>query len=396
MNEEVTIEITLYDDHRRNILLQLPLDWKVSKETKEKKEIQRSEPKNKGTADHNDYRLSYELISPDNQSSQSFHVFPSPSESSNIFSFVPTQIGEYRLSVLSCGQHIRSSPLYILVGSSSLSSSPSPIIPSSLTDLTGSVVKIINNIHPISVIFYKEHLFLTDVQYNEVLMIDCKWNIVRRLGRNILTYPYGISIATISETAYNIFVTDTISHCVFVLDQNGNFLGKYGSKGDRNGEFTYPHGILERDGLLYVADCLNHRIQILNASNGSFIKMFGGEIKYPYFLSTNDHHELFITSNHRIDVFSMTGVYLRTLESLMGNINTPCGITVTSSRDTSVVVCDNGNHRILILDKEGKTLRTFGSLGGGSNQFRYPIDIEYFKGMLAICDTSNKRLIVVK
>jgi len=53
------------------------------------------------------------------------------------------------------------------------------------------------------------------------------------------------------------------------------FLQVFGSKGNGDGQFTYPHGVVVgQQGYYIVADHNNHRIQIFN-SQGQFVRKFG-------------------------------------------------------------------------------------------------------------------------
>ena len=55
-----------------------------------------------------------------------------------------------------------------------------------------------------------------------------------------------------------------------------SFVGKFGSKGSKAGQFELPYGIAIMDNKIYVADRHNHRIQIFNR-NGNYIGGFGSE-----------------------------------------------------------------------------------------------------------------------
>jgi sugar lactone lactonase YvrE len=49
------------------------------------------------------------------------------------------------------------------------------------------------------------------------------------------------------------------------FDKNGKFLKAWGTKGSGRGQFNTPHGIdIDRNGLVYVADRGNRRIQIFD------------------------------------------------------------------------------------------------------------------------------------
>ena len=53
------------------------------------------------------------------------------------------------------------------------------------------------------------------------------------------------------------------NHCVSVFTKQGNFITSFGKKGSGDGQFIYPTGIaIDSDGVLYVCDYSNSRIQV--------------------------------------------------------------------------------------------------------------------------------------
>ena len=59
-------------------------------------------------------------------------------------------------------------------------------------------------------------------------------------------------------------VADNSNHCVYVFDSEDQLIREFGSNGFGNGQFNGPQGVaFYNDNHLYVADCVNHRIQSL-------------------------------------------------------------------------------------------------------------------------------------
>ena len=87
----------------------------------------------------------------------------------------------------------------------------------------------------------------------------------------------------------------------------------WGSQGSGQSQFTYPTGICgSADGLVYVADINNHRVQVFNGRDGSFVRMWGSQ------------------------------------GSGQSQFNNPEGICF--SADGLVYVADNGNHRVQVFN----------------------------------------------
>eukprot|EP00058_Branchiostoma_floridae_P019821 XP_002605311.1 hypothetical protein BRAFLDRAFT_89047 [Branchiostoma floridae] len=69
----------------------------------------------------------------------------------------------------------------------------------------------------------------------------------------------------------NILVTDSTTHSVYIFDEFGKYLFKFGGKGSGKGQMLYANGICtDSSGHIIVADCRNSRVQIFN-SHGEYI-----------------------------------------------------------------------------------------------------------------------------
>ena len=193
------------------------------------------------------------------------------------------------------------------------------------------------------------------------------------LGNKLLK-PWGVAF---SEANNCIYIADSDNNCVQVY--NGNTyehiatLGEAGNSGNNNNKFKYPAkvAISTSDKRIYVADPLNHRIQVFNGNTTeyNFIGTLGktgqdgndyDHFKFPYGVSVSPFDNLVYvadTYNHRIQVFDGTTLkYISTLGSY-GKNNTqfhyPYSVTV-SPFDNRIYVADTDNHRIQIFEKKIK------------------------------------------
>ena len=106
-----------------------------------------------------------------------------------------------------------------------------------------------------------------------------------------------------------LIASDSSEHCIKVFDINGNFLYKFGNKGNRNGEFNTPRFLsVNKAGHLMVCD--NHRVQVFELS-GKFITKFGkkgrgpGEFDNPTSTAILSDGRIVVAdwSNNRIQIF---------------------------------------------------------------------------------------------
>jgi outer membrane protein assembly factor BamB len=138
---------------------------------------------------------------------------------------------------------------------------------------------------------------------------------------------------------------------------DGKFLLQIGRCGTAPGEFERASGVVWHDGLLYIADSFNNRIQIFS-DNGEFRAVFGGadshiDLGYPYALALGPQNDLFVIeySTARVSRFDLnTGRLLGRFGSPgrgEGQFATPWGIDVDSKG--TILVADTDNRRIVEL-----------------------------------------------
>ena len=168
-------------------------------------------------------------------------------------------------------------------------------------------------------------------------------------------YPMDIAFNTVSKKAY---VTDTISHCVQVLNYDLTFFSSFGKRGSGKGQFNYPHGIAcDSTGKVYVADSDNHRIQVFTVE-GKFLRMFHrcgdgtGELTGPEGVAIDSNNMVYVSEFgcHRVSVFTPEGVFVTSFGSHgegPGEFTYPRGLAVDNSG--FVYVCDHYNHRVQIF-----------------------------------------------
>mmetsp|Transcript_3944 Transcript_3944/g.6490 ORF Transcript_3944/g.6490 Transcript_3944/m.6490 type:complete len:561 (-) Transcript_3944:49-1731(-) len=124
-------------------------------------------------------------------------------------------------------------------------------------------------------------LLVCDSANHRVQVLDMDgFSMIREFG----SYGFGDGqfdsplAATITCTG-EILISDG-NNRIQVFDGKGGFLRSFGVRGKKDGFFHYPVGIAVNDeNALFVCDQGNHRIQVFNASDGSFIHKWGGSKK---------------------------------------------------------------------------------------------------------------------
>jgi len=139
------------------------------------------------------------------------------------------------------------------------------------------------------------------------------------------------------------------------LDESGRFVKSWGREGQGPGELSRPRALaLGPDGLLYVADACNHRVQVFTR-DGELVRQFGesgtgpGQLAYPYDVAFGPDGSLFVAEygNHRVQKFTAAGEPLGSVGGPgrgPGQLHSPWGLAVDAKG--RVHVLDTENHRV--------------------------------------------------
>jgi DNA-binding beta-propeller fold protein YncE len=195
-------------------------------------------------------------------------------------------------------------------------------------------------------------------------------------------------------------------------------LGVTGTAGTDNAHFHGPVPTLvdQASGRLFVADTLNHRVQVLDSSALTVLATIGvsgvsgsdnAHLNQPggvAFDATVDHLYVADTGNDRIQVFDATSfAYLATIgvNGVAGtdnvHFNQPTSVQVNASNH-QLYIADSGNHRVQIFDAPSigyvGTIGASGVTGTDNGHFNLPRDAELNPsvGQIMVADSGNSRV----
>lgn len=205
-------------------------------------------------------------------------------------------------------------------------------------------------------VFKDGRIAVSDTHYHRVVIFDRVGKVLKMsgsLGEEPGQFIYPVAVTQDEEENYYICEYGSNDR-VQKFSVNGEFLLQFGHFGTAPGEFQRPSGIVWHNDRVYVADAMNNRVQMFS-DTGEFIKVFlssdtGGALHYPYDLSLNSKHELYVIEYGagRLSKFDLNGNLLGRFGATgrgEGQFSTPWGLTTNSVGN--VYVADTGNRRIV-------------------------------------------------
>ncbi len=185
------------------------------------------------------------------------------------------------------------------------------------------------------------------------------------------------------------------------------FQGKFGAKsggffggGDGNA-LKAPRGIAVHEGVVYVADTGNDRIQLFGV-NGVFLqtlelsasqspaesKEIPYKLKQAVDIALDSVGQIYVldAGDSQVKVYAPSGRYLKSLPS----VGKPVALGVA---EDGVYVADDTTQVISKFDFEGKLAYTFGSKGEGKSQFKKIAGIAVEKGQQVFIGDQDKSLV---
>jgi DNA-binding beta-propeller fold protein YncE len=214
--------------------------------------------------------------------------------------------------------------------------------------------------------------------------------------------PEGIAVSPEGH----IFVADYTTGYIKKFDENYEWLKTFSNYGEAPGENRKSEFMDIYEGLLYMAEAGNHRVDVFDLE-GNFKFLFGGSgtdpgrMNNPEAAKVNSEGKVYVTDlkNDRMQVFSKDGKFLKTWGKTgtgPGEFKAPSGLAI--DKDDNVYVCEIGNNRIQLFDKDGNFITMWGKKGSGNGEFGnlHGMIVDKTSGWVYVADTENNRIQVFK
>ncbi|MCF8145708.1 MAG: SMP-30/gluconolactonase/LRE family protein [Deltaproteobacteria bacterium] len=184
--------------------------------------------------------------------------------------------------------------------------------------------------------------------------------------------PFNLIGIAVDADGY-VYVADRGNCRIQKFTSDGQFIGKWGSQGTADGQFSDPSGIgIDGSGNIYVADYHANRIQKFT-SEGQFITKWGsqgsgdGQFNQPAGLIIDTNSNVYVSDagNNRIQKFTQAGQFID--KWVVGGM--PTGIAADATGH--IYVTDSGAEQIRIYSSTGESISNWGP-GDGDEDLRGP------------------------
>ena len=251
-------------------------------------------------------------------------------------------------------------------------------------------------------------VYVADYANHRIQVFDTKGNYITKWG----TYGeengqiHKASALTVAPTG-NIYLTDQFNYRIQEFTSNGTFVTTWGTKGEGDGQFLHPHvpGV-DSEGNIYVSDRDLANIQKFT-KDGKFIMKWAeqgsedGQLSKPESVIIDSHDNIYVADfgNHRIQKFTNDGKFIQKWGSKGvgdGEFNGPAGLSI--DRNDNIYVTDKNNNRIQVFTSNGAFLTKFGFEGSEPGQLILPegVGVDKDTGLVYVADTGNFRIQVFK
>lgn len=160
------------------------------------------------------------------------------------------------------------------------------------------------------------------------------------------------------------------------------FTHRIGQAGSGKGMFHQPRGLAFHQGMIFVADTQNQRIQVFNKmGEWQYLIRSNSEQEYlkaPCNVAVSKSGMIYVVDSGtcRIAVFDASGRFIKSFGSVgkaKGEFSNPYGIAISSKDE--IYVADTENSRIQVLDNNGQVTKIFGRPGTRPGEFKTPYAI---------------------
>ncbi len=219
-------------------------------------------------------------------------------------------------------------------------------------------------------------------------------------------HPRGLAL----DSSRNLYVADSDNHRIQMLNTSNGTWTAFGSQGTAAGQFNQPFAVaLDPGSNLLVADCNNNRLQRRSAANGVWTVWGGpnigsgqGQFNGPYDVVVDPAFNVYVADhyNHRVQRMSAGGTWSTFVANGFGSgfVRTPGGIALAPNG--TVLVSDqdatatNGYSRIQRFSAAGAFVELLGDTLPANGGLNTPRHMVFDSATnLYVADSGNGRIV---
>ena len=227
----------------------------------------------------------------------------------------------------------------------------------------------------------------------EVIIFDKDLKLIKTFGNG--SGDSKLSNPTCVAVDRNVIVVlEEDDYVMKIFSLQGDYLSKFGSYGNGDGQFDCPQGLCYNSkGLLYVVDHGNNRVQVFQ--DNVFLFKFGskghspGQFQYPFHVAIDSSDQAYVTDNTGINVFSEDGHFIKKI-----NCNNP--FTICIAPDDYIIAIVRDCYGLTVFSPTHELIANFGVYGKKKGQFDdiYGIAINN-SGTIFVTERNNNRLQII-
>ncbi|XP_033119959.1 tripartite motif-containing protein 2-like [Anneissia japonica] len=179
--------------------------------------------------------------------------------------------------------------------------------------------------------------------------------VINTIGKGVLRLSCGIHVDELSNVLY--VAGGLTESCVYMFDMNMcQNHQKHGSQDTREGQMSHVIDVtLTNQGHLLVLEYGNSRLQLFD-NEGRFMKVLveagdeNGKMMYPYGVEVDQDDNIIISSEHKIQLFSSDGNFIKRIDKPEDGINNPKGLSIISYHPRRFAVVNYGDKTVKIFN----------------------------------------------
>ena len=234
------------------------------------------------------------------------------------------------------------------------------------------------------------HVVVVEPGNSRVQVLDAEFSHIFNINKDgsgrDLKCPCRVAVNKSGE----IIMSDVQANAVYIYSKTGSYSRQL------PGPWDAPRGIaVDSDDTLYVCDSESYAIKVLNRA-GKIIRTFGsrgdkpGQFQYePWFITVYKDFIVVSDAVGKIHQFTKSGSYIRKMD--VDNVRNATGLTVTSAND--LVIADNTG--LIRVVRGEQTVSVIGEHGSEPWQLHIPLGVAVSRtGQIIVTNFHNDNLLV--